>query len=173
MAEPDAVEGLYVTGTGMVLLHPFLGELFTHLGLVDEGRFVDEDARQVAVQVLGYLAFGSEGRVEEVLILAKLLCGMPLDEVLLPVNLSAAALEGADELLAAVLKHWAALKTSSVPWLREQFILRTGKLQQVDAGWKLVVENRAQDVLLAKLPWGFGVISLPWMDDMLHVSWGE
>ncbi len=175
LAEPDdfAVEELYVTGAGMVLLHPFLGELFTHLGLVDEGQFVDEDARHVAVHVLGYMAFGSEERVEAELTLAKLLCGMALDEVLLPVNLSAAAFEKADELLAAVLKHWATLKTSSVQWLREQFILRTGKLRQVDAGWKLVVESRAQDVLIPKLPWGFGVISLPWLDTMLHVSWGD
>jgi hypothetical protein len=173
--EADEVEGeaLYVTGAGMVLLHPFLGELFHHLGLVDQGEFVDEDARQVAVQVLGYLAFGSEGRGEAELTLAKLLCGMPLDEVAMPVELSTGAIEGADELLAAVLKHWAALKTSSAAWLREQFFLRTGKLQQVDAGWKLVVESRAQDVLLAKLPWGVGVIALPWRENLLHVSWGD
>jgi hypothetical protein len=167
------VEALYVTGAGMVLLHPFLGELFHHLGLVDQGQFVDEDARQVAVQVLGYMAFGSEGRAEAELTLAKLLCGMPLDEVAMPVKLSASAIQGADELLSAVLTHWAALKTSSAQWVREQFFLRTGKLQQVDAGWKLVVESRAQDVLLAKLPWGVGVIALPWLETLLHVSWGD
>jgi hypothetical protein len=172
-ALPDEGAALYVTGTGMVLLHPFLGELFRHLGLVGEGQFVDADAQQIAVHVLGYLAFGSEDCVEAELTLAKLLCGMPLDEVLLPVELSEAALEAADGLLVAVLKHWSALRTSSVPWLREQFILRAGKLQQVDAGWKLMVESRAQDVLLSKLPWGFGVISLPWLDSMLHVSWGD
>ncbi len=50
---------------------------------------------------------------------------------------------------------------------------RTGRLQQVDGGWRLLVEGRAQDVLLSRLPWGFGVISLPWLDTMLYVSWGD
>jgi hypothetical protein len=162
-----------VSGAGVVLLHPFLAELFTRLGLIEDGRFVEEDARHRAVHLLGYLAFGTSRAQESDLVLAKLLCGMPFDAVLVPVHLAAGDIEAADALLAAVMTHWAALKTASAPWLREQFFLRDGKLHLVDAGWRLLVETRAQDVLLGRLPWGIGVVALPWLEGVLHVSWRD
>jgi hypothetical protein len=46
-----------------------------------------------------------------------------------------------------------------------------GKLVLSEKGYVLHVERLAQDVLLAKLPWGFSTIKLPWMDRMMHVTW--
>jgi hypothetical protein len=35
----------------------------------------------------------------------------------------------------------------------------------------LQVEQKAVDVLLNTLPWGIGVIKLPWMKEILHTEW--
>jgi len=49
--------------------------------------------------------------------------------------------------------------------------MRDGKLEQVDEGFRLTVERRAQDVLLARLPWGIGVLGFPWMKERIFVRW--
>jgi Contractile injection system tape measure protein len=74
-------------------------------------------------------------------------------------------------LLRAVLAHWAALRSSSPEWLRQQFFLREGKLERMDPGYLLTIERRAQDVLLARLPWGCGVVALPWLAERMFVRW--
>ena len=74
-------------------------------------------------------------------------------------------------MLAALLRHWSALHSSSPQWLREQFFLRPAKLETVDGGVRLTVERRAQDVLLARLPWGIGVVALPWLAHRIFVHW--
>jgi hypothetical protein len=35
----------------------------------------------------------------------------------------------------------------------------------------LKVQPRAFDMLLDRLPWGFSIIKLPWMQGVLHVEW--
>jgi hypothetical protein len=49
---------------------------------------------------------------------------------------------------------------------------RNGKLSVVDDGWLMQVEQKAIDVLLNHLPWGIGIIKLPWMNEILYVEWG-
>jgi hypothetical protein len=34
-----------------------------------------------------------------------------------------------------------------------------------------VVENKTHDVLLSFLPWGYGIIKLPWLERPLFVDW--
>ena len=106
------------------------------------------------------------------------MCAMPWDEPLAPVGsidgeLAAGDRMAGDELMAALLLHWKALRSASPRWLREQFLLRDGKLEQTDDGWRLTIERRAQDVLLSKLPWGIGLIRLPWLPQLLHVHWSD
>lgn len=76
-----------------------------------------------------------------------------------------------EELLQAAIGHWSVLKNTSVDGLRETFLQRNGKISRVEKGWKLQVERKTVDVLLAKLPWGLGIIKLPWMNDMMFVEW--
>lgn len=163
-------EAAYLEGVGIVILHPFLEELFQSLGLLSGRDFRDRAARCRAVHLLGYLAYGGEVPEYE-LLLPKLLCNLPWEEPLAPVALEPEEIAALDALLGAVLRHWEALKSGSAEWLREQFFLREGKLEPVDRGFKLTVERRAQDVLLDRLPWGLGLIRLPWMTQFLHVSW--
>ncbi|NJM16308.1 MAG: hypothetical protein HC896_13870 [Bacteroidales bacterium] len=41
-------------------------------------------------------------------------------------------------------------------------------------GWQLFVEQKTIDILLRRLPmgWGLGTIKYPWMPDILQVEWG-
>src|SRR2546430_2729431 len=82
----------------------------------------------------------------------KVLCVRESEEPLEPVLLQDEDVAACDALVRAVLRHWTALRSSSPEWLREQFFLRDGKLEDVDSGRRLTIERRAQDVLLARLP---------------------
>ncbi len=170
-----AGEAVFLAGAGGVILHPFLAELFRRRGLLAAGaraQFRDEAARHHAVHLLGHLTFGGEAP-EYDLLLPKLLCGLPWEELPAPAALDDDDRAACDELLAAVLGHWQALRSTSAAWLREQFFLREGKLEPVDQGWKLTVERRGQDVLLDRLPWGLGTVRLPWLAEVLHVRWTD
>lgn len=167
----SADESVYLYGAGVLLAHPFLEPLFRDRGLLDGKDFQDASARQRAVGLVGYLGWGAVDPPEQDLVIAKLLCGMPIAEPLELTPLEDGDAAACDELLTAMLSHWSALRSGSREWLRAQFFLRDGKLEVVDGGHRLTVERRAQDVLLARLPWGFGVIALPWMPERLFVSW--
>lgn len=168
---------IYLPGAGIVLLHPFLPALFRDRDLLggsagsDGAAFRDSAAQSHAVQLLGLLGFGAVDVPEYDLVLPKRLCGHPLADALEPSTLGPDDVAACDELLAAVLGHWRALRSSSADWLRSQFLLRDGRLDDVGGGCRLTVERRAQDVLLARLPWGIGVIGLPWLAERIFVRW--
>lgn len=166
-------DAIYLGGAGLVLLHPFLEQLFRERGVLAGPGFRDAEARDRAVHLLGLLAFGRVDVPEHELLLPKLLCGVPFEEPLEPSALEDEDLAACEALLRAVLEHWTALRSSSPEWLRQQFFLRDGKLEHVDGGYRLTVERRAQDVLLARLPWGCGAIALPWLGDRIFVRWLE
>lgn len=166
-----AGEIIYLPCAGILLLHPFLKTLFHDRGLLHGGHFVDEEARQRGAQLLGYLATGHTQTPEYELGFAKLLTGVDLEAALESAWFDEPDIAACDALLAAVLGHWTALRSSSAAWLRSQFLLREAKLETVDGGYRVTVERRAQDVLLARLPWGLGVISLPWLEQRIFVQW--
>lgn len=168
---PEAAEPIYLPCAGIVLLHPFLEALFRDRGLLAGREFRSAVARSHAVHLVGLLGFGVVDIPEHDLVLAKRLCGHPLPDTLVPPDLDAGDIAACDELINAVLGHWKALRSSSPQWLRTQFFLREGKLESVDGGCRLTVERRAQDVLLTRLPWGIGVIGLPWNAEKIFVRW--
>ncbi|MDQ2088736.1 contractile injection system tape measure protein [Marimonas arenosa] len=170
-AQPGAGEAIAVEAAGLVLLHPFLPELFERARYASDGCLAEGEARHKAARLLGHVGLGDAEADEARLTLARLLAGVPEDEALLPDPPAAEAIAAAEAMLAAVLSHWAALRSASSDWLRAQFLERDGLLRTVDAGWSLQVETRAQDVLLAGLPWGFGTVVLPWMGAPIHVRW--
>lgn len=167
----EVKETIPVNGAGCIILHPFLPELFQHTNLLDERDFRDEASRARAVCLLSRLTYGDEAAPEYELLLPKLLCNMAWEEPLPPIELTPAEKTACDELLDAVLGHWQALRNCSANWMREQFFLRPATLAHVDGGWNLNVERRAQDVLLDRLPWGLGVIALPWRQELIYVHW--
>jgi hypothetical protein len=174
--QPDALpapgEVLHLANAGMVLAAPYLPRLFGMLDLLREGRFLDEAAAARAVHLLQYLVDGSTQSPEPVLVLNKILCGVPLDTpVPRDVALSEAECAAAEGLLGGIVANWTALGRTSVSGLRETFLQREGRLTLKDDAWHLLVEPHAFDMLLDRLPWSIATLRLAWMDRVLHVEW--
>ena len=81
--------------------------------------------------------------------------------------------EECEKLLRAAIGHWKALKTTSPAGLREGFLQREGKLILQGYQDRLLVEYKLHDVLLSWLPWGIGIIKLPWLPRELYVDWND
>ena len=171
--EAETETDMAVENAGIVLFHPFLSELFSRLELIEERQFISDEARARAIRLTASLAFGRQEPLEPQLTLAKVLCGWAPDALVLPEPIPERDREAAEALTQAVIDHWPAIRGSSAGALREGFLARAGRLSAVDDGWALTVERRAQDVLLAQLPWGIGLVSLPWTDALLHVNWTD
>lgn len=155
---------------GLVLLHPFLPRFFEGLGIAREREILHPER---ALALLHFLAAGQTVTPEYELMLPKLLCGIPFGTpVPFDVDLSKEETEEAAALLKAVIQHWEALRNTTPDGLRGNFLLRPGKLsRRKDGDWSLQVETKTHDVLLNHLPWGIGMVQLPWMNRMLWVEW--
>ncbi len=161
-----------IPNSGLVILWPYLPELFSNLNLLQQNDFIDEELRRRAVFLLQYLATGVAGGYENDLILNKILCGCPIDEpVGRLIELSEKEAIILDEFLEILIKNWTALKKTSNESIRETFILRTGFLKTTNNSLNLKVERKGVDILRDMLPWNISVIKLPWMNEILFVEW--
>jgi hypothetical protein len=162
--------GILVDNAGVVLLHPFLPRLFDGLGVATGDELVDPGR---ALCLLHHLATGELSAPEHQLTLAKVLCGVALDEPAeADVGLTDAETAEAVAVLDAAIGHWGALGGSAPDALRGEFLMRPGMLTvDADGDWLLRVEARTVDVLLDRLPWGVSLVKLPWMDRLLRVEW--
>lgn len=166
---PDVEEGIYIENAGLVLLHPFLPRFFTALGIATEDKLLQPER---ALYLLHFLATGQLIAPEHELILPKILCNVPLETPTeSDVTLTPAEQEESTALLESVIHHWDALGNTSPDGLRGTFLLRSGKVSLKGDHWLLQVEAREFDILLDQLPWGIGMIKLPWMEKMLGVEW--
>jgi hypothetical protein len=166
---------LFVSGAGLVLLHPFLTELFTDAELWSKAGWTSDASLHQAVQLLSFLAFGETTVPEYKSLLPKILVNMPLPEPLdTRIDLPEKCKHMAKDLLNAVVKHWKAIGNTSIEGLQEGFILREGKVVRKNHDWHLTIEKKAQDILLNRLPWGISFIHLPWLStSSLHVKWTD
>src|SRR5262249_28232285 len=110
-ARLDLEEGVFVECAGLVLLHPFLSQLFEALDIAVDGELVQPDR---ALSLLHFLATGEGSAPEHALVLPKLLCNLPLEEPAgAPIGLTPAEAAEAIALLTAVIGHWDALGSTS------------------------------------------------------------
>ncbi len=159
---------------GLVLLWPHLRTLFARLALLDEdAAFVDDAARLKAQALL--IALLDTEPCSEMWCVANVLVGLPADTLISePVSLSADELNQVDQLLTSVIAQWSALKQMSLPAFRTLFLLREGTLFPDVQDVRLEVTQHPADVLLSKLPWGIGIIALPWLPSrLLRVDWPD
>ncbi len=170
--ELSTKEEVFVDDAGLVILHPFINELFQSCHLLDKGEFKSIESAAKAVNLLAYLAHGVEDLPEYRKLLPKLLCAIAW-EIVLPeiLPLTEEEKELAQQLLTAVVDHWKALRNSSAEALQETFIRRKGKIFKTSRGLELEVESRTEDILLTRLPWGFSMVKLKWMPGILYVTW--
>lgn len=171
LAFGDAEE-VHVANAGLILLWPFLPNFLAHLGLTESGQFVDPTARQRAAGLLQFVVTGDPEPREEDLTLAKVLCGIPVEEVFdfgAPVTEPEQA--ACESLLAAVVEQAPSLGALSVAGFRGTFLVRHGQLSSREGCWLLRVQRQTYDVVLERLPWPFRWIKLRWMTDALQVEW--
>lgn len=163
---------LYVEAAGLVLLHPFLEELFHKRDLWAEGQWQSDVAVHYAVQLMAFLAYGEEPVTEHQLLMNKILAGMELETLFrVDIILQEQDKKACINLLEAVIDHWKALRNTSTQGLQVNFLQREGKIEIKNDQYILDIENRTEDILLSHIPWGYGIIKLPWMQHRLHVNW--
>jgi hypothetical protein len=161
---------LFVSNAGLVLLQPFLPQLFSTLKITDEERkLLLQPAK--ACTILSFLA-GDEEPDEIKYPLYKVLCGLP-PHAFVPVQkeMTKAERKECDSLLQSVIEHWTVLKQVSTASLQQTFFQRNGKLSFSNDRWLLQVEQKTEDVLLQFLPWSYSIIRYPWMHKPLFTEW--
>ena len=165
-------EGIFTALAGLVLLHPFLSSLFAVLNLLQNKQFINLQAQEKAINILYYLATGNTAAEEYELIIPKILCGFPIENIITKsTDLSAIEMEEADGLLTAVIAQWSILKNTSPTGLREGFLKRNGKVFTKNTELYIQVETGSIDMLLDQLPWGLNIIKLPWVNNIIRTEW--
>lgn len=169
----DDAQAWLIDNAGLVLLAPFVPQLLTQTGIWTQQGFKDEDAPTKAVALLRYLTHGTAAAAEHELTLCKILAGLPIDWPLPPLEEPDEAHQAAaNDLLQHAIDHWPALGQCSIAGLRETFLQRPGRLRRREDGqWLLQTERKTVDILLDRLPWGYGIVRLPWMGEMVWVEW--
>jgi hypothetical protein len=165
-------QGITVHNAGLVLMNNYIAMLFGRLGLIESNAFVSDETRTDAIHYLQYLATGATQTEESLLILNKVLCGIPL-ETPIPegIEISEDDKNLITGLIEAAIGYWPAIGQSSVDGFRGNWLVRDGILREEEDRWTLIVEKRAYDILMLKSPFSFSIIKLPWMDKPLHVTW--
>lgn len=164
---------LYIENAGLVILHPFLINLFEKLNLCKSDIWKNEISQQKAILLSQYLVKGNEEIQENELLLNKILCGFDLNKVInTKLKITKTEKEQCENLLKAVLEHWTAMSKSSTVALQETFLQRNAKLEELgEKQFEMWVEEKGFDILLNQLPWGIGMIKTPWMDEFLICNW--
>ena len=162
-----------LTNAGLVILWPFLNPFFTRLGLLDETRnFRDRSCRSRAAVLLQTVAAKDGEPPEYLLPLNKILCGIGVKDLVdvgSPVT-EAETLE-CENLVRAVIEQAPVLRNMSSDGFRASFLLRDGVLSSRDGMGLLRVEGQTHDIVLARFPWTWEWVRLPWMKSPLRVEW--
>ncbi len=161
-----------IGNSGLTLLWPFFHPLFTGAGLLDGTQFRDAAAQARAVGLLHYLSTGSTDCPDSLVLLNKVLCGLP-PETPVPNSFEPTPEEAklTNSLFGAVFQNWAAVRSTSVDAFRDTFLLRSGTLLPGEQAWALTIAPQPYDVLLQTLPWSCSIIQLHWMAGPLQVTW--
>lgn len=166
---------IFINNAGLVMLHPFLAQLFEELRLTTKKVFVDEPACMKAVLLTRFMATGEVVAEDHELVLEKILCGLSPDApILCDLELLEDERKEARDLLAQIIVLWkqnAVQVNGTIEGLQQSFLQRQGKLTQKNNDWSLQVQQLAYDMVLSSLPWSISMIKTPWMKGMLRVEW--
>jgi hypothetical protein len=168
---------IYLDNAGIVLAAPFVPHLFEVLDFVGQdfrGRTALRDPATVsrAVHLLQFLVDGRTSVPEPMLVLNKILCGVPSAvPIAREIEPAEREREACEKVLRSMLAAWTAIGNTSVACMQESFFRREGKLQQSRDGWTLEVQRKTIDFLVDQAPWNRSVIFFAWMPKPLYVSW--
>jgi Contractile injection system tape measure protein len=163
---------IYIENAGLVLFHPFLKSLFEQLQLTEKDVWTSKSNQHKAILLTQFLITGNPKIGENELVLNKIICGMPIENVVnTKLKLTNNEIEKCESLLLAVIEHWEILGDTSITGLRETFLQRKGKITfGKDQKLELWVEQTAIDVLMDRLPWGIAMVQTPWMENFLELN---
>lgn len=166
-------EACFVGNAGVVLFYPYLKNLFRNEGIMGEDHKFNSLTDHIkSCYLLQYLVSGETEIREYQLVLNKVLLGLPLDTPMTREwDERDADEEMAGQFMRKVIDSWPGVKGTSIEGFRKSFLLRDAKLEEEDHNWLLRVERKGWDVLLERLPYPLGVISLPWMIKPIYVQW--
>jgi Contractile injection system tape measure protein len=163
-------DAYYVQNAGLVLIHPFINNLFKRCGLTDPDtkKLPNPD---VCIHLLHYIATGKTNQPESNMLFEKFLCGVSLQHsISRHIKLTKKQKTEADKVINSVQENWSSMKTASVGLLQNEFFQRPGKLA-LKKDSTLTIEQKTQDILLKKLSWGISFVKLPWQDQFIYVNW--
>lgn len=167
----------HIPNAGLCLLAPWFVRLFDMLGYLDSehSAFKDTPSKIRAVFLLQYLVYGEERQYKESdLLFNRLLTDIPVT-IPLPksLSLSEKEKETADGMIAGVKANWQKMDGTSINGFRNSFISRNGVMNRPNDHWVITVEEKAYDIMLDTVPWGFRQIRLPWLKTFIQVVWQD
>ncbi|MGP3284209.1 contractile injection system tape measure protein [Serratia bockelmannii] len=160
-----------MTNAGLVLLWPLLPRLFSTLGWLDEGCFVDEQARWQAVGCLDWLAWGDAESADWRSPCTRLLCDAAWETPFVAFPPSALHQTELDQWLGQALAAVPILARCTPADVRIFFLQRMGTFNEESR--TLTIETEASDVLLRYLPWPLTQVVLPWLPSPIQVDWNS
>ncbi len=169
----ETIEMIEISNAGQVIAAPYLPRLFQMLKLLDdEGAFLSLDAAERAVYLLQFMVDEQSESPEYMLILNKILCGIPTAiPIRRQMNLSEHEKKVVEDLIQGMIQNWKTIGNTSVSGFRQTFLQRDGGLMLEDDAWRLTVHPGTFDMLLDGLPWSFSIVKHAWMDKPIHVDW--
>jgi hypothetical protein len=170
----ETENSIEIGNAGLVLMLSFLSRFFENIGIATSKGFNSVAEQHTAAYLLHYIATGNRDVPQEhELFFEKLLCGIEVDEVLIPYSeFKQSHLDEVEDLLKSVIENWKALKSSSPQTLQSAFLQRSGYLILRDDGaWSLHIERQTIDILLNKIPWTISIGRLPFSNMMIYTEW--
>jgi len=166
-------EGIYISNAGLILVCPFLPSFFKEVSLLNtQNQFISVAAQQKAAVLLYYLQCNSESYNEWEMAFNKIICGIPVEEILAAeITIAEKEKEECNALLQSIVDYWDALRGASTEAVQNTFILREGKISHKEDHWLLQVERTGVDILLERLPWSYSTIRLPWLNHLIYTEW--
>jgi hypothetical protein len=155
-----------VKSAGLVLLEPFIPQLFRHLGYTDGRGFVNDSTKVRAFSLLSTLS-DAEANQHWLLML---ICDLPIEGVQ-EVELNENELSELQKMLKAAISSWGSLRNISTESFVKYWIRREGVLLENEDSYSLEVKRETGDILLNFIKWNFRIIKFPWMSKPIEVKW--
>lgn len=160
--------------TGLIIMHPFLTQLFKYVNYLDDNnQFKDKELQYRAVYLLHFIATAENNDINEAdLAMSKILSGLLIEDSI-PLNLVLSEYEKnyASEVLLVIISKWEKLGSTSQDGLRDTFLKRNGLLEEKNEAYQLTIETSGTDILLDYIPWNFNLVKLPWLNNIIYTSW--
>jgi hypothetical protein len=174
LPEFDDSMPIYILNAGQVIASAYLPQLFNMLGMLENGTFADEQKAERAMHLVQYMVDGRCDAPEHELVLNKILCGIaPETPVARSIEITEQEREVVESLLSGMISNWTVLGGTSIKGFQESFLQREGRLCMKEDVWNLLVQPKAYDMLLDRLPWSYAIVKHKWMDNPVYVEWSH